>query len=753
MLEPTEDKSNEGPSSTVGERSPPVNKTVTTDRLVYKLVKVGDDGSVLPATEDEVFQSLVEGSSAGLPPSYAGGSDVNEDDEDEEGSDVSLDSDEDDSDGKEDPSFPSEMDDLVAEKKKLLSRLQVVDTMLLRVDAEEQQRLSFEDQVGSVLGHESNSSAYLNAGDTSGDYKRQRRPNPKYFDFNAGSDPVPSATILPMTLNPSVGEAAVIGTSPEKQSSGSGFIPRSTSGWGPQRSSIRTAGAQRARTVLAQKPFIRTPSKVQAPRSVVLPAVNSMPDPSSLENLSIRELHEAFRSTYGRDTSVKDKHWLKRQISAGWSKQHDAALNAGSRASQTDLKVRPEQQLSAEQSLPSSTTATIMVSERDTVNEAQEPGRNGVESTEGLLTNELDDKQSLHRSVPLAVISPVEGFNALTPSSLNEVGAGGGQIAIFGEVVNTGKQVGVKRQRKPNRRYVEDEGESSPGTVLGNGSRPGPVGSDSGGHGLGTPSRLSWRTVVTDGPADLIGRTGTLRGPTFQNASRANTFQGQRTKPTNGTLKRKAEGRAAKLVKMAHSAARAARHDTEGSARKVKFQLPAAPGREKDGMYKLNGEAGDQVSCLLPLSSGHSADLLQPLAPDNGADAAGEQLVATVPTANGGTRRKHHRPWTLREVMTLVEGVARCGGGKWADIKKLAFSSVGYRTAVDLKDKWRNLLRASRAQLYPPKQGERKKQFTAAIPATILARVRDLAALQHQMPTGAGAAGSTSRSRRSVHRK
>jgi len=105
----------------------------------------------------------------------------------------------------------------------------------------------------------------------------------------------------------------------------------------------------------------------------------------------------------------------------------------------------------------------------------------------------------------------------------------------------------------------------------------------------------------------------------------------------------------------------------------------------QDGMYKLNGEAGDQVSCLLPLSSGHSADLLQPLAPDSGADAAGEQLVATVPTANGGTRRKHHRPWTLREVMTLVEGVARCGGGKWADIKKLAFSSVGYRTAVDLK--------------------------------------------------------------------
>jgi hypothetical protein len=105
----------------------------------------------------------------------------------------------------------------------------------------------------------------------------------------------------------------------------------------------------------------------------------------------------------------------------------------------------------------------------------------------------------------------------------------------------------------------------------------------------------------------------------------------------------------------------------------------------QDGWYELNRDAGDQVLCLLPVSSGDSTDLLQSLASENGADAAGEQLIATVPTANGGTRRKHHRPWTLREVMTLVEGVARCGGGKWADIKKLAFSSVGYRTAVDLK--------------------------------------------------------------------
>lgn len=97
----------------------------------------------------------------------------------------------------------------------------------------------------------------------------------------------------------------------------------------------------------------------------------------------------------------------------------------------------------------------------------------------------------------------------------------------------------------------------------------------------------------------------------------------------------------------------------------------------------MNGGAGDRASVLLPIVPFDPSAILQPLPLDSRPE--NEQPIATVPTANGGTRRKHHRPWTLREVMTLVEGVARCGGGKWADIKKLAFSNVGYRTAVDLK--------------------------------------------------------------------
>lgn len=47
-------------------------------------MQVGDDGSVLPATEYEVFQSLVSGSGNGLSSFDPDGSDAGEEDEDEE---------------------------------------------------------------------------------------------------------------------------------------------------------------------------------------------------------------------------------------------------------------------------------------------------------------------------------------------------------------------------------------------------------------------------------------------------------------------------------------------------------------------------------------------------------------------------------------------------------------------------------------------------------------------------------------------
>ncbi|XP_020600267.1 uncharacterized protein LOC110039515 isoform X2 [Phalaenopsis equestris] len=89
--------------------------------------------------------------------------------------------------------------------------------------------------------------------------------------------------------------------------------------------------------------------------------------------------------------------------------------------------------------------------------------------------------------------------------------------------------------------------------------------------------------------------------------------------------------------------------------------------------------------------------------------------------------RKHNRQWTLSEVVRLVDGVSQHGVGRWTEIKRLFFSTSAYRTAVDLKDKWRNLLRASVAG--PTNRNlveSQKKQASAAVPQSILQRVRDL---------------------------
>ena len=119
-----------------------------------------------------------------------------------------------------------------------------------------------------------------------------------------------------------------------------------------------------------------------------------------------------------------------------------------------------------------------------------------------------------------------------------------------------------------------------------------------------------------------------------------------------------------------------------------------------------------------------------PVKSRNNSSASGNckatQARRTLDTNIGGTgrRSKHHNPWALEEAEALVEGVAQCGGGKWADIKKLGFPAIEHRTAVDLKDKWRNLLRIAMLPHQPVKNaGDKKRE----IPPELLARVRELA--------------------------
>ncbi|XP_039062898.1 uncharacterized protein LOC120207520 isoform X2 [Hibiscus syriacus] len=111
-----------------------------------------------------------------------------------------------------------------------------------------------------------------------------------------------------------------------------------------------------------------------------------------------------------------------------------------------------------------------------------------------------------------------------------------------------------------------------------------------------------------------------------------------------------------------------------------------------------------------------------------------EERKRTKTSRTACDRRKHQRMWTLAEVIKLVEGIAHYGVGRWTDIKKLLFASSSYRTPVDLRDKWRNLLRSSSAHEQNMGEVEANTKHNARmLPKTVVCRIRELATI-HPYP-------------------
>ncbi|KAF5784059.1 putative transcription factor MYB-related family [Helianthus annuus] len=111
----------------------------------------------------------------------------------------------------------------------------------------------------------------------------------------------------------------------------------------------------------------------------------------------------------------------------------------------------------------------------------------------------------------------------------------------------------------------------------------------------------------------------------------------------------------------------------------------------------------------------------------SGSEDDSEEIMRNM---TSGSQRKLHRLWTVSEVKKLIDGVAHFGVGKWTHIKKLLFSSSIHRTPVDLKDKWRNLLKASRALKGSRIEEDHKRsQPWRPLPKSILCRVRELASV------------------------
>ncbi|GFZ11718.1 P-loop containing nucleoside triphosphate hydrolases superfamily protein [Actinidia rufa] len=392
--------------------------------------------------------------------------------------------------------------------------------------------------------------------------------------------------------------------------------------------------------------------------SVSALCTNSKPDFSKLEgeicldNLSVRELHETFKATFGRETSVKDKQFT-----------------------------------------------------------------------------------------PLGCNNLMENPEDVSDDRLRNPGAE--YDCSVGDLQT--EQKAAKRVRKPTKRYIEELSEVESREYSGK------LVSSVKNSGDGQSSPVSRVRPVRDTWLDgrpVVTRQDSLGGSGVQVPY---VCRVRRSRPRENfmalmELQPSSMGMATKLVKKALGV-RGARPDNKIGNKVFKarsasgwIQKPPVAEPEKVEHYQeIKASELEKDADLKHLdSSGDYSD----------------EYTGSMPAAKGGMRRKHHRPWTLSEVVKLVEGVARYGVGRWSEIKRLAFASYSYRTSVDLKDKWRNLLRASFANS-PAEKGMQmqssRKHASVPIPAPILLRVRELAEIQAQVAPNLSSSKLAACGGRNVH--
>ncbi|XP_073146627.1 uncharacterized protein [Henckelia pumila] len=397
-----------------------------------------------------------------------------------------------------------------------------------------------------------------------------------------------------------------------------------------------------------------------------------------LDNLTMKELQETFKATFGRETSVKDKRWLKRRIIMGLTNSCDFSA--------TTLVI----------------TDNRVVKKGKGVDCVVQSSREDSENSTC-----FDDHKGIH-------------------SNSNRT-----KVQSFTTEENCGSKDGsaeerpTKRVRKPTRRYIEElseeESRDSGAKIISSGSQP---------SACYEPSAkvhvIPVQTVVQDGKC--LMRQDSLGGSGVQvpYVSRVRRSRPRESFMTLMKLQLSDKGLPTSLVKNNVSCSEKLRSESldkvfEASLSPRLIEVPVS--FPEEGMPQSENEA-------VPLEKEVVSQNVRPHS------NASDDEVVTVAKENGGTRRKHHRPWTLSEVVKLVEGVAKYGAGRWSEIKRSAFVSCSYRTSVDLKDKWRNLLRASLAE--PPARNgmhtSSRKNASVPIPAQILSRVRELADNPAQVP-------------------
>ncbi|WCJ39448.1 TRF-like 6 [Euphorbia peplus] len=401
-----------------------------------------------------------------------------------------------------------------------------------------------------------------------------------------------------------------------------------------------------------------------------------------LDNLSIRELHETFKATFGRETNVKDKQWLKRRIAMGLTNSCDVSTKSFIIKDNKLVKTAKED----------CTTEDVAVANDPTISTAE------VIQEEAQVSpgSRLEDHQ---------VVSDKRNYSLCYYSGSED---------------NQEERV-AKRIRKPTKRYIEELSEVDDKEFN---SRLKTFVKDA--ELVQIPSNAHVRAiknVASDGRT-VTTRLDSLGGSGIEIPCVSRVRRSRPRKNLMALMKFNPDdmGLAATIVQKALDA-HACLSDKENGD--IKMEVLSASPLSQPQVLGLADEDEQFIEVPVAVPAQHK--------PVKNADSSGDSddNILTVPTSKGGIRRKHHRAWTLSEVMKLVDGVSRYGAGRWSEIKRLAFASYSYRTSVDLKDKWRNLLKASFAQV-PSEKGinSRKNNATMPIPEAILLRVRELAEMQ-----------------------
>ncbi|CAN4086994.1 unnamed protein product [Withania somnifera] len=426
-----------------------------------------------------------------------------------------------------------------------------------------------------------------------------------------------------------------------------------------------------------------------------------------LDNLTVKELQETFKATFGRETSVKDKQWLKRRITMGLTNSCDFSCTTFIIRDNVVAKKGEEQVC---HQLKSSISA---------------------DSEDGVVNSDsrgpLGDHDRIHDDADLSG-ADVSGSAFGTCNDTKD---------LYTE------QTTAKRARKPTKRYIEE--------LSGIESRESS-------EKLASPDKISRYRFAC--PETHMRPTKTVRSNARPLVTRQYSLGGsgiqipfvsriRRSRPRENfmpLLKPQPCGMDME-TKQVRSAFDVCGTQEDDKRNNDLIKTSSSPGWTQQPLI-ATCEKDEHYGGMKIVELENDIEL------NDCSEYNSDDNVVTVPTQKGGIRRKHHRPWTINEVVKLVEGVARYGAGRWSEIKRLAFASCPYRTSVDLKDKWRNLLKASFVQL-PAEKGilNSRKQATVPIPAPILSRVRELADMQGQMPPvlSTGKSSGHNSSDRSVH--